>query len=837
MPIHHEISTTLQQAAENRHRATQARKTAQSRTLGARGYHKLQKQLNKEKFLAPINSRSTQANIYYIKKRFMRFCYEKQHGDWNKAIHRRYCDKGLIMTFLRWICEAYLQPRRKRSKRKTVNQYWRDFKMLYRRTNKGRVVNANDCEEIRKYINGTLKDDFDLDIQAKCKPVMGVDDLLLGLTHHWSRDTSIFPTEDDRLDLPTIMLFQSYTGCRPAELVDGTKSRGDTDPLLDDPDNQYADAVLLDINTSTDSKTSNRASRAKNSHPMVECKPKDEFNSDSESGLDFESDSESGFDEALFDEADRYDSDTASGTCSSSDDDVEGEISADKSNTFEDGEKPRKHKALCYEDTVLWIVKDPKNPGRDALAMEVHFRHHKGADNKPKPTIFLFRENPLPILCPISHILARAIRDDAIQVNGFTTARPFFFTNIRKTATKVHWKPSKLKTPIFRRSVRTAAGWVKSDTDPMKYSAYAFYLDRIGAGLGSEEKWTSYCMRRGNCNAILGVAPDGVVDQVMRHDPMTGVMQNSYLNSRVGFNTQDAFLERDPSADGLTKAFTHMSIRCDPEVPKEIPRAELDKLPPDPEIIDLSKRVKQLRVQIKYEYRFIKAAPAQVQKEYRQLQKNLKNAEKAFRDDMTREYQEACRRRIHNEELERQLSGTVVEEKTEPIVQHHLEERTQLSSIMCDFRSDLSGRDITDRKVSAIDLLVRLAARREVRPPRSLRTKDTDTRENSPTEEKSSPKVEDIPLVLGRTQCIYCVGNEQLPHADRMRPFKRVSHMMDHVENVHLRHEPATTKFVCRHPQCKHLGDFLTSLDHFKVHVQKIHGVKLRPRPYLPEVL
>lgn len=34
-------------------------------------------------------------------------------------------------------------------------------------------------------------------------------------------------------DLP-IMLFQAYTACRPAELVDGTKTRGGKDLLLDD---------------------------------------------------------------------------------------------------------------------------------------------------------------------------------------------------------------------------------------------------------------------------------------------------------------------------------------------------------------------------------------------------------------------------------------------------------------------------------------------------------------------------------------------------------------------------------------------------------------------------
>jgi hypothetical protein len=58
-----------------------------------------------------------------------------------------------------------------------------------------------------KYINGTLKRDFGLDTTSKPKPVAGPDDLLLLLVQHWARDESVFPTEDDRHDVATIMLF------------------------------------------------------------------------------------------------------------------------------------------------------------------------------------------------------------------------------------------------------------------------------------------------------------------------------------------------------------------------------------------------------------------------------------------------------------------------------------------------------------------------------------------------------------------------------------------------------------------------------------------------------
>jgi hypothetical protein len=663
----------------------------------------------------------------------------------------------------------------------------------------------------------------------------------------------VFPTEDDRLDLATIMLFQAYTACRPAELVDGTKSRGAADPLLDDSDegelnngtNGLEDAAVPRLKRQrTALRPSKRIKRRKR-------KPVTKVESESASAADSDSD------DRIFDSDDETDGDDTTDTeYSDGVDDVDmlqtEQKSSHKAAATEEGEDEemvRKHKTICYEDIILWIVKDPTMGGRDVLAMEVFFRYHKGADRKPKPcvytpcsifmlfadaqysTIFLFRENPLPILCPISHFLARAIRDDAVDVDGFSHAAPFFSTHLGKKATKVNWKPSKLKTPIFRRSVRTAAGaWTKSMTDPMKYSSYAFYLDRIGSDLGSEEKWTSYCMRRGNANALLKVAPSAVVDQVMRHDPMTGCMANAYLNRRVGFNTQDAFLERDPSADGLTRAFTHMSIRCDAEVPREIPKKELDKLPLDPEVEELTKLVKQTAIQLRQRYGFIKSAPEEILEEYKQLRRDLRNAEKAFKDYMTREYQEAFRRRMHNEELERQLKGVTIDEKPPPPINHELEERSLVQAILCDFNTDIGLEEITSRKIRAIDGMVRLAARREVRQPRSVASEDL-SRECSPElAPDPAPKREVIPLLLSKTQCIYCVGDERLTHEARMRKFRRVSHMMDHVENVHMRHEKGKARFVCHHPECQRLGDFLTSLDHFKNHVETVHGVKLRKK-------
>jgi hypothetical protein len=105
----------------------------------------------------------------------------------------------------------------------------------------------------------------------------------------------------------------------------------------------------------------------------------------------------------------------------------------------------------------------------------------------------------------------------------------------------------------------------------------------------------------------------------MRHDPMTGVFSGAYINHRVKFNTQDAFLERDVSDDGLTRAFAHMNIRCNPGIPKEAPAVVLQALPPDPDIADLERRHTTMFQQLRHRYKFVKRAPPKQAKEYQDL--------------------------------------------------------------------------------------------------------------------------------------------------------------------------------------------------------------------------
>jgi hypothetical protein len=63
----------------------------------------------------------------------------------------RNCDKGTIMMFLFWIGETYLARKKgkKGKKKKSLNIYWRNFKMLYRRVN-GVAIDTNISNEVVK---------------------------------------------------------------------------------------------------------------------------------------------------------------------------------------------------------------------------------------------------------------------------------------------------------------------------------------------------------------------------------------------------------------------------------------------------------------------------------------------------------------------------------------------------------------------------------------------------------------------------------------------------------------------------------------------------------------
>ncbi|KAH6696617.1 hypothetical protein BKA61DRAFT_622814 [Leptodontidium sp. MPI-SDFR-AT-0119] len=467
---------------------------------------------------------TTKDNLQGIIDKFSRFCALLPNGlHWRSII--RNCCKGTSIAFFIHICEVD-----RVKKRSTIHQYYLRLKMLFNREN-GRHMDTNDAKEVLAYIYGKLTTDFELDITVKEKPVLGVDDLLLLLNHHWARDTSTFPTERHRVQFALILLLLFATGCRPAELVDAKKKKKRRRPDLDD-DEAYANDM--------------------NDGGFEDA----EFGADADFGFD-------DHDSAVADLGFENDGDGSDDDVAMSDVDTE----------------LRQFDALCYEDVRLLVVQNPIAGERDVLAMEVKLAHYKGAKRPPKPTIFFFTEVDDPIFCPITHLASLAIADEAFEAPSLTTAERVFEHKVWGpiACTPLTWKPEMLKTLIFRR----ADGVVTSPTLALTYSQFRDCLNHLGLAAGFLEKLTSYCFRRRTANVVDRAATDAVRDQVMRHNPNSAVYNGAYINERVPFDVLSAVLER-PSADGILRMLTYMSLMRDPRALVQVPDDVLAALPPDP---------------------------------------------------------------------------------------------------------------------------------------------------------------------------------------------------------------------------------------------------------------
>jgi hypothetical protein len=76
------------------------------------------------------------------------------------------------------------------------------------------------------------------------------------------------------------------------------------------------------------------------------------------------------------------------------------------------------------------------------------------------------------------------------------------------------------------------------------------------------------------------------------------------------------------------------------------------------------------------------------------------------------------------------------------------------------------------------------------------------------------------------------MGNERLSYIEWTRAFNRVSHMWDHVKDIHLRYVPAEQRIICHHPIYKAKGLVLNNVMYFKNHVATVHEIDLRPKVF-----
>ncbi|EXA31395.1 hypothetical protein FOVG_17296 [Fusarium oxysporum f. sp. pisi HDV247] len=482
-------------------------------------------------------------------------------------------------------------------------------------------------------------------------------------------------------------------------------------------------------------------------------------------------------------------------------------------------------KALCYEDIQMMIVRHPVT-GRCIPAMAIKFVHHKGADNKPRPTIFFFTPTKKLVFCAVSTILALALHDNAFDAPSLTTASAIFGARPSsfKDSVPLRWKVSKMKTPVFRRY----HGATLSEDEAMLYSKLRDDLGEQSLNSGYEKPWTPRFARRGASNAANGDAPDSVRDQMMRHDPSFRTFHHAYLNEIAKFDLQNAFLEEEKQ-NQLFRLFAHVSLTRDPRATADmVPEDVWANLPPDPEIVELEERRTELK-QGKYR---IDGHPDE--EEIRQLTEEIRKKRAQREKQVVKQYREHYFYNCPTWDLEKRARGEEEEEYEEPVINVSIPERARLAELFCHQPDDLSEDQIFQLKIEAVSLMVALCDKRETVKRNRIRQRAeaqlSIKTEPPEIEHKPLSSPDRFPLLMHTAQCPDCIGDERLSREERTFTYCRPTIMNDHFDDHHLiRREQAERsggKIRCEHPKCRDVK--LRHVNHFRRHVQEVHGVTLR---------
>jgi hypothetical protein len=136
----------------------------------------------------------------------------------------------------------------------------------------------------------------------------------------------------------------------------------------------------------------------------------------------------------------------------------------------------------------------------------------------------------------------------------------------------------------------------------------------------------------------------------MRHNPNSAVYNGAYINERVPFDVLSTVLER-PSADGILRMLTYISLMRDPRALIHVPDDVLAALPLDPIIVDLEQQRAQLKAGA---YRI---QGTEVEAEVRRLTAEIGTARTRRRNIISEEYRADYFRRRPLEDIERQNRG------------------------------------------------------------------------------------------------------------------------------------------------------------------------------------
>lgn len=289
-------------------------------------------------------------------------------------------------------------------------------------------------------------------------------------------------------------------------------------------------------------------------------------------------------------------------------------------------------------------------------------------------------------------------------------------------------------------------------------------------------------------------------------------------------DTQAAYRGLKPQT-ALMRAASGMSRTIDPRRPRKLSLAQKAEVDRHPEVRLLRRRLKSLLQTFSDQKRSIagiKGTP--LHHHYRQAYRAHRNLKRRLEKVLLKEVKERYKKEQPVIDIQRQLKGLpVAEQESLRAVEYVFAERVRAIDTLFTFAT-LSTAEECQRRAAAIDALTALCKKQE---NQGFRCRKTDIKIKK---EHTSPSVSPPPALskilkveCKATQCIFCLGNEALPDAKRLKPFASPGDLKKYFHRKHLRHHPDDKPIACPHPQC---DITFTRKMYFSNHVEEIHKIR-----------
>ncbi|OJD24587.1 hypothetical protein ACJ73_04052 [Blastomyces percursus] len=499
------------------------------------------------------------------------------------------------------------------------------------------------------------------------------------------------------------------------------------------------------------------------------------------------------------------------------------------------------------KDIVLRVIPNPDQPDRRVLVMEVSLMFMKGKRNKSQPKTYIFHERGDSLaLCPVSHFLALALANDAFDARGIINpVEGVLRIRVMAPRNSLHLKcePHMLNIPVFRRAVHTAEGIRISPDQALPYDAFNQYLQRLGHNARFEHKLTPYCIRRGTANAVdseyyyrrlhtfiqrrlmfpcPAVSTTSECNQVMGHS-RADIFERYYISVKVKRDVQSAYLGF-PARESIIQAVGRFSLTRDPRAPKELSNERKEAIERDPQLVKLCDRQRSCvnlsrESTVRFQNPKAQRCIASTQSLYHQGRETNPPLHREAFEDMRQEFFAT----IDTVEIERQLLGLSISEELkmddEDKAQFVLERARLARNLFCssDCRTE-DQHELYVRRVQTSQDSVSLCSLRE--GPRKRRVSSADSGVDITFD--GIIDADTFPISCPVTQCLFCLGDSQLPHSARIYSFSGPDNLRRHVQNYHLRYLDPDVLLWCPHPSCP---DALDGVEDFKGHVLIVHNV------------